>query len=182
MTKRKRRNPPKLLLSEIKLIHIGTFIEPIGLKGEIKIKTFTSNPESFTHCGPLMSEDGLITWDLRFVRTTKNNVIVRLPNINTHKEAELFRRKKIFANRTNFPKTKENEFYFTDLINCEIISVDKEVLGVVKSITNYGAGDLINMLQENGSELLIPMNKDNIVSIDLQKKKVVINPMKGIID
>ena len=55
-------------------------------------------------------------------------------------------------------------------------------LDSIKDIENFGAGDLIKIIMKNGNEILVPINKDNITSIDLSKKKIIISPMKGIID
>ena len=169
-------------MSESKFIHIGNFGEPVGLKGEIKITTFTSNIESFFNYGPLVSKDGLTKWDLKLVRVSKRKAIAKLKNFNTRESVEMLRGKKIYLESINFPEIKENEFYIKDLINCEVFLQDKRILGIVKSIENYGAGDLINVKKDNGNEFLVPMNKQNVVLINLLKKKIVINPMKGIID
>ena len=169
-------------MSKVKLIHIGTFSEPVGLKGEIKIITLITNPNSIVSYGPLMSNNSLITWDLKFIRVSNGKAVVKLKNMNTRESVESLRGKKIFVKRKNFPKVKKNEFYTMDLINCGVFSVDKKKIGIVKNIENYGAGDLINVKVNNCNEFLVPVNKDNIVSVDLLKKKIVINPIKGILD
>ena len=124
----------------------------------------------------------LTKWDLKLVRVSKRKAIAKLKNFNTRESVEMLRGKKIYLESINFPEIKENEFYIKDLINCEVFLQDKRILGIVKSIENYGAGDLINVKKDNGNEFLIPMNKQNVVLINLLKKKIVINPMKGIID
>ena len=106
---------------EEKLIHIGTFGEPVGLKGEIKILTHTSSVESFFLYKPKVSSDGLTKWNLSFVRQSKKQVIVKIKNLNTLESVKNLSAKKIYVNRKSFPKTKKNEYYYTDLIDFKIM-------------------------------------------------------------
>ena len=169
-------------MSKEKLIHIGTFGKPSGLKGEVKISIFTSNIKSFFNYKPLLVEDSFKELSFVFVRLSKGQAVVKIKNFKTYDSVKPLYGKKIFIERNNFPEIKKNEYYFTDLIDCEIVSLDKKNLGVVKSIENYGAGDLINVNAKNDKEFYMPINKENIVSIDLKKKIIVVNPMKGLID
>ena len=165
-----------------KLLHIGTFKKPVGLKGNIKITMYTSNLKRYLPYGPFMSEDSLTRWDLKLVRESKGKVIVKVKNMETCESVEPLNGKKIFVERRNLPKTKNNEFYAVDLIGCRVLSIDNKLLGLVQNIENFGAGDLINVESKSSNNFYIPMNEDNIVSVDLQKRIIVISPMKGIID
>ena len=164
------------------MLHIGTFEKPVGLKGNIKATMYTCNLKSYLRYGPLMSEDSLTRWDLKLVRESKGKVIVKVKNMETCESVKSLKGKKIFVERRNLPKIKKNEFYVVDLIDCRVVSVDEKLFGWVHSIENFGAGDLINVKSKNSSNFYIPMNEDNIVSVDLQKRIIIINPMNGIIN
>ena len=129
-----------------------------------------------------MSEDSLTSWNLKLVRESNGKVIVKVKNLETFERAESLKGKKIFVERRNLPKIKKNEFYVVDLIDCRVVSIDNKLFGLVQSIENFGAGDLINVESKSSNNFYIPMNEDNIVSVDLQKRIIVISPMKGIID
>ena len=107
-------------MSEEKLIHIGTFGKALGLKGEIRIISYTTNFNTFMRNGNLIHEDGSTKWDFEQVRISKGKLIARLKNINNRKDIECLRGQKIFVQRIKFPKTKKNEFYVVDLINCKV--------------------------------------------------------------
>ena len=170
------------LVDKRKLLHIGTFERPVGLKGDIKVATYTSNLKFYLRYGSLMSEDSLTSWDLKLVRESNGKVIVKVKNLETFERAESLKGKKIFVERRNLPKIKKNEFYVVDLIDCKVVSIDNKLFGLAQSIENFGAGDLINVESKSSNNFYIPMNEDNIVSVDLQKKIIIISPMKGIID
>ena len=70
-------------MTQEKLIHVGTFGKPSGLKGEIKIITFTSDIKSFFCYKPLLSKDGIEKWSLIFVRISKRQVVAKMKNMNT---------------------------------------------------------------------------------------------------
>ena len=92
-----------------------------------------------------------------------------------------FVEKKIFSQSSNFPKTNKDEYYSRDLIGCSIITVNSKKIGYVVSVNNFGASDLLET-KINNKTFYIPMNKDNLVSVDLDKKKIIVNLIKGIID
>ena len=162
-------------------IHIGTFGKPIGLKGEINIMMLTNSMHSFMKLGPFFAEDRYSIWNLQLLRMSKGNIIGKLKNHITRTSVEQLHRKKIFAHRKKFPKITKGEFYIIDLIGCKVQLNDNEVVGHIDRIDNFGAGDLMNVKSLRGKDFYIPMNKDNIVSINLKKHIVVINPIRGIL-
>ena len=168
-------------MSKTKLVHVGTFGSPIGLKGEIKVKMLTSNFEFFKMLKVYLNEDGSETWNFIKMRILNNKLIVHLQDCNNRDVAEKFRGKKIFSQFSNFPKTNKGEFYIRDLIGCSIITVNTKKIGYVVSVNNFGATDLLET-KINNKTFYIPMNKDNLVSVDIDKKKIIVNLIKGIID
>ena len=142
----------------------------------------TNSMYSFKQLQPFFAEDKYTTWDLQLLRISKGNMIGKIKNYITRTSVEQLYRKKIFAHRKKFPKTKKSEFYIIDLIDCEIQLKNNRIVGYINRIDNFGAGDLINVKPLKGSDFYIPMNKDNIISINLKKNIVVINPIKGILN
>ena len=162
-------------------IHIGTFGKPVGLKGEIKINMLTNSMHSFKQLQPFFAEDKYTTWDLQLLRISKGNMIGKIKNYITRTSVEQLYRKKIFVHRKKFPKTKTGEFYIFDLIDCKLQLKNKRFIGHINRIDNFGAGDLISVKPLKGKDFYVPMDEDNVISINLKKHIVVINPMKGIL-
>ena len=149
-----------------KFVHIGTFGKPVGLKGEINIIMFTSSMHSFRKLKPFFAEDLSTILNLQFLRMHKGNIIGKLKDHLTRTSVEELHRRKIFAHRKKLPKTKIGEFYLIDLIECKVKLKDGKVVGLINRIDNFGAGDLISVKPVNGKDFYIPMNKDNIISIN----------------
>ena len=93
-----------------------------------------------------------------------------------------FKGKHIFTFRENFLKTNNDEYYVLDLIGCEVINFKQESLGKVIDIKNFGAGDLIEIINNGKKTFYIPMNEDNLINVDIDKKKILVNPIKGLLD
>jgi 16S rRNA processing protein RimM len=95
-------------------------------------------------------------------------------------DAEELKNQKIFSFKENFPSVNPNEYLVSDLIGCDIIHKNGNSLGNVISVDNFGAGDLLETIYKN-KKIYIPLD-DNVLSVDLEKKIILVDPIKGIID
>ena len=168
-------------MNKSNLVHVGTFGSPIGLKGEIKVTILTSSFESFKMLKVYLNEDASEKWNFIKMRTQSKKLIVHPLDCNNRDDAEKFRGKKIFSQLSNFPKTNKGKYYARNLIGCSVIMINGDKIGNVVSVENFGASDLLEIKIKNKT-FYIPMNKENLVFVDLDKKKITVNPMKGIID
>jgi len=163
------------------LIHIGTFGKPLGLNGEVKIIMHTFNFDSFKSLSPYLTCDGKTFWNFNQLNIYGSMLVGILQNCNTRNCAEKLNGKKIFIDKNNLPKTKK-EYFYISLINCVVMTSNNKLLGNIINIDNFGAGDLINIKNSNGKSFYIPMNKDNIVKVDINRRLVIVNPIKGMLD
>ena len=164
------------------LIHVGFFGQPLGLKGEVKIiaNTFEFNTIK-SMSSYLINEKGSI-WNFQYLKIRKDKIIGKFQKCNSRNCVEKLSGKKIFIDKSNLPKTEKNQFYVFDLINCKVKTINNKLLGNIINIDNFGAGDLINIKKTNNKSFYIPMNEENIVKVDIKKKLVIVNPIKGILD
>ena len=128
-----------------------------------------------------VNEDGSTLWNFNNMSLLNHKLVVHPKNCNNRNDAEKFRGKKIFTPSSNFATTKKGEYFIRDLITCKIYMIDGTKIGNVVSVDNFGAGDLLETKIKNKT-IYIPMNKDNLVSVDLDKQKIIVNPIKGILD
>ena len=162
-------------------MHVGTFGAPVGLRGEIRINCLTKTIEVFKSLNEYFNFDQSIKWkfDKMLIR---NNKLLGQPNgYSNRNEVELLRSKKIYSYENNLFQKVLNSYDLNDFLNCKINLVSGEHIGDVIAIENFGAGDLIETNYKN-KNIYIPLNYENIVSVDLEKKTITINPMKGILD
>ena len=165
-----------------KLIHVGTFGQPYGLRGEIKLKILTSSLESFK----LLSKDFINNKNtsLKFnkIRKVGSNNVVSLPNYSDRNSVKKLVGTYIFCERKNFPQTTDSQYYVIDLIDCTVVNLNKKKLGKIVNIQNFGAGDLMEIQNNEKQKFYIPMNKDNLVNVNLTKKMIIVNPLQGLLD
>ena len=164
------------------IVHIGTFGQPRGLKGEIKIIMFVSSFESFKRLQLYLREDGETEWHFVKFRHVGNKLIAMLEDCQDRDSALALKGKKIYSSRKNFPKTKNNEYYAIDLIGCEVKNIANKNLGIVIDIHNFGASDLMEIENNFQKKFYIPIDNVNIVSVDIQEKKIIANPMLGLLE
>ena len=166
------------------LFHIGTFGKPVGLKGEIKITmhNFEFNKFESKSLSSYLVDEADVFWDFQYLKINKNKLTGKLIRCNSINCVENLKSKKIFIDVSHLPKNKKNQFYIFDLINCEVKTSKNILLGNIIDIDNFGAGDLIKIKKDNNKSFYIPMNEDNVVKVDLKKKIVIVNPIKGILN
>ncbi|MDC0226504.1 ribosome maturation factor RimM [Alphaproteobacteria bacterium] len=143
------------------LVHVGTFGKPQGLKGEIKINIFTSSFESFKLLKNFFIQDKKTTFTFKELKQVGKKIIGSIDECNNRDDAILFKGKKILALRTNFPRTKDDEYYVVDLIGCKVLNKQNHFVGTVEDIKNFGAGDLLDIHHDGKKNFYIPIDDAN---------------------
>jgi 16S rRNA processing protein RimM len=133
-----------------KLILVGQAAGAFGVRGEVKITAFTEDPANLLAYRTLLREDGALALTLLGGRTAKGAVLARAREIATREEAEALRGLRLFIERSRLPKPEEDEFYLVDLIGLAVRSPSGEPMGGVKSVQNFGAGDLLEIAPPGG--------------------------------
>tara|TARA_Y100001936_G_C15642150_1_gene442010 strand:+ start:80 stop:586 length:507 start_codon:yes stop_codon:yes gene_type:complete len=163
------------------LIHIGTFGKAQGLNGEIKINILTSSLESFKLIDQYFLEGDLFQFNFKTFRYSGKKIIASVSNFKNRNDATKLNNKKIFTLRKNFPENKKNEFYVADLLGCEVLNLNEKKLGQITNVKNFGAGDLLE-IKKNQKTFFIPMNNENLKEINIKKKIIIVDPIKGLLD
>ena len=155
---------------------IGAFGAPQGVRGEIRVKSYTRDPQAIGAYGPLTDATRARRFALEVVRPLKGDMLVaRIAGVSTRDAAEALRGVEIFARRDQLPNPSEDEFYYDDLVGLEAVTCAGDRLGRVASLMNYGAGDIIEIAPEPGGEaLLLPFTKAVVARVDLAGGRIVI--------
>ncbi len=131
-----------------KLLCIGAISGVHGIKGEVRITAFTQNPENLLSYGRLLDKNGNELFDISDYRITPKAIIVRLSGIDSRNKAEKLKGTELFIQRDALPETDEDEFYHSDLTGLDVRFRNGTHYGIVKSIQNFGAGDLVEILPD----------------------------------
>jgi 16S rRNA processing protein RimM len=158
-------------------ILVGRITGAHGLKGEVKIAAFTEEPEDVAAYGALANADGTRQFHISALRSVPGGaVIARLQGVSDRNDAEKLRGTDLFVARDALPPTKTaSEFYHSDLIGLDAISVDGVVVGEVIAVHNFGAGDLLEVrFSEERQSVLIPFESAYVPHVDIAGGRVTI--------
>jgi 16S rRNA processing protein RimM len=161
-----------------RLILMGVFGAPQGVRGEIRVKSLTGEPGAIGAYGPLTDKGGTRAFAFESLRPLKDGMLVaRLAGVSTREAAETLKNVELFVRRDQMPPPSENEFYYDDLVGLEAVDAAGSPLGRVVSLMNYGAGDVLEILPAQGGEtLLLPFTKRVAPRIDFDAGRIVIEP------
>ena len=162
-------------MKQDKYICIAAVAGAFGVKGEIKLKTFTDKPESIMSYGSLLSIDGEILLTPQSYKSLKGGLALMCKEIVTRDQAEALKSTKLYIKRNCLPKTEEDEFYLIDLIGMEVKTVDGKRMGSVVGTEDFGAGVLLEIKPKDSVSFYQPFTKDAVPKIDIHLKRIVIN-------
>ncbi|MCC7268537.1 MAG: 16S rRNA processing protein RimM [Caulobacteraceae bacterium] len=134
------------------LILVGQVGGAFGVRGEIRITAFTADPLALVGYSPLLKADGSVALTLTGARPDKKGVVARAREVATKEQADALRGLKLHVPRDRLPEPDEDEFYLTDLIGLEVRDASGAVLGKVRSVPNFGAGDLLEIAPAGGGQ------------------------------
>ena len=162
-------------MKQDKYICIAAVAGAFGVKGEIKLKTFTDKTESIMSYGSLLSIDGEILLTPQSYKSLKGGLALMCKEIVTRDQAEALKSTKLYVKRNCLPKTEEDEFYLIDLIGMEVKTVDGKRMGSVVGTEDFGAGVLLEIKPKDEVSFYQPFTKDAVPKIDIHLKRIVIN-------
>ncbi|HEY2070316.1 MAG TPA: ribosome maturation factor RimM [Rhizomicrobium sp.] len=152
---------------------LGVVMGAQGLKGEVKVKTFTQSPEGFGAYGQLHDKSGR-TLTVASIRAGKDGAVVRFAEIGERDGAEALKGAELFVSRDRFPPAESEEFYLADLIGLAAEDTEGRTIGIVRAIHNFGAGDVIEIVRADGDEVFLPFTREVAREIDVAEGRIVI--------
>jgi 16S rRNA processing protein RimM len=155
------------------LILVGRVAGAFGVKGDVRITTFTADPAALLDYKTLLREDGGRALTLASGRTAKGGLVARAAEVATREQAEGLRGLKLFIPRDVLPEPEEDEFYVADLVGLDVETPAGESLGKVRSVHDFGAGDLIEVAPPQGATWWLPFTKEAVPQIRLAERKVI---------
>ena len=150
---------------------------PHGTKGEVRVKAFGDDPMTLDQYGSLYAKDGR-KFKITRMRPSKTVLIVKFKGINFRDEAQALNGTELYIDRSMLPDDmEEDEFYVSDLVDCQVLDTDGNPIGSVLAVVNFGAGDLIEIQQSgSGQTLMLEFTQKNVPEIDLVEKRIVVDP------
>ncbi|QHO72918.1 16S rRNA processing protein RimM [Bradyrhizobium sp. CCBAU 051011] len=145
-----------------------------GVRGAVKLWTFTEDPLAVKQYGPLMTSDGARQFEVTHVREARDHLVATFKGIATREDAERLNGIELYVARDKLPETDEDEYYHADLIGLAAVNAANDSLGRVVAIHNFGAGDIIEIAPPRGATMLLPFTNAVVPTVDLAGGRVVI--------
>lgn len=158
--------PPQVCVARIGAAH--------GVRGAVKLWTFTEDPLAVKHYGPLFTKDGARQFEVAHVREAKDHLVATFKGVSTREEAERLNGVELYVTRERLPEPDDDEYYHADLIGLAAVTTADRPLGLVVGIHNFGAGDIIEIAPPQGPTMLLPFTNAVVPTVDLAGGRVVI--------
>ncbi len=154
-----------------------------GLKGEVRLWSFTQDPAAVAEYGPLETADAARTLEIAALRPSKDHFIAKFEGVDDRNAAETLRNVELYIARERLPATRSDEYYHSDLIGLAAVTAQGGELGEIVAVLNFGAGDILEIrLTASGETVMLPFTDAVAPEIDLANRTIVIVPPEGALD
>jgi len=146
-----------------------------GVRGEVRLRSFTSDPPAIAAYGPLETDDGRV-YAIEALKPAGDHFVARLSGVANRDAARALANAKLYVPRERLPPPEApHEFYHADLIGLAVLDPEGKQIGTIVGIHNFGAGDLIEIRRtEGGSTEMLPFNELTVPVVDVAAGRVVV--------
>ncbi len=161
---------------------LGAIVGVHGIRGEVKVKSFSEDEKNLTHYGLLSNDKGDKSFDIKIVGHSKELLRCKIKGVEDRTTAETLIGTGLYVKRDLLPPLKDEEFYHTDLIGLEAKNSSGEVLGRVNALYNFGAGDILEIKMADGSLEMVPFTKSFVPVINIKDGYIIVEMMHFVED
>jgi 16S rRNA processing protein RimM len=160
---------------------LGVIVGAKGLRGEVRVKSFTERPADVAAYGPLSTDDGR-AFALTVSGKAQGVVIARIKGVADRTAAEQLKGVKLYVDRAVLPAADDGTYYHADLVGLAAVLASGETLGTISAVYNFGGGDMVEVKLADGRTELVPFSDAAIAGVDLAGGKVTINALPGLFE
>jgi 16S rRNA processing protein RimM len=155
---------------------VGVIAGAHGVRGLVKIKSFTDDPANLTAYGPLTDESGARRYQVAVTGRAKGVLLARIEGVGDRDAARALRGARLYVARAALPESEDEEYYHADLIGLAVEDRAGAPLGRVAAVQNFGAGDILEIERPDQGTLLVPFTKAAVPLVDPAGGRVVVEP------
>ena len=154
-----------------------------GLKGEVRLRSYTQDPAAIASYGPLEDESGMRAIEIESVRVTPKALVARIKGVRTREAAEALTGTKLYLPRALLPAREEGEWYHSELIGLAVVDGEGEPIGTVVAVHNFGASDILEVQPASGgATVLVPFTEETVPEVDIAQGCLVLVPPEGLFE
>jgi 16S rRNA processing protein RimM len=163
------------------LICVGSIAGAFGVRGEVRLKSFTADPTAIADYAPLTTLDGSRDFDVVLTGAVKNGLTARMSGVVTKEDADMLRGTELYVPRDRLPSLPDDEFYHADLVGLLVFDTGGTLLGTVRAVQNHGATDLLEIMGAGlKTTVLLPFTRQAVPTVDLASGRIVADPPLGL--
>lgn len=165
------------------MVCVGVITAAHGVRGGVRIKSFTEAPFGIAAYGPVSDAEGQ-RFELAVTGESKGLVLAQIAGIADRESAEALKGRQLFVPRGTLPQPDEDEFYHADLVGlrAERAGDDPpEAIGTVVAVHDFGAGAILEVAQPDGPPVLVPFTNDAVPTVDIAGGRVIVAPLPGLL-
>ncbi|SDG06586.1 16S rRNA processing protein RimM [Limimonas halophila] len=156
---------------------LGVVVGAHGVRGSVRIKPFTGEPEAVGAYGPVTDESGRHRYELTVHGTHKGTVLAGIAGVRDRDAALALKGTRLYVDRAKLPEPAEDDtFYHADLIGLPVEDTAGRSLGTVAAVHDHGAGDILEIAGPDGAARLLPFTRDVVPTVDIAGGRIVADP------
>ena len=166
------------------MIAVGRITRSIGLKGELNVSLLTDTPQRFEKLKTVwigIDESLAVKHTVTAVRVTRSAAVVKLKGVDSRTAGDSLRSQLVFIAAKDVVMPNKGSYFIHDIVGMSVETESGEPVGTVQEVMQLPAND-VWVVVEGEKEFLIPAIKDVIRSVDVQRRKVVIRPLEGLLE
>lgn len=163
------------------LVRVGVIVGVRGVRGEVRVKSYTEAAADIAAYGELYDVTGTRSWSIDVIGEAKGLIIARLTGVADRNAAEALKGTALHVPRTALPAAAEDEYYATDLVGLTAELANGGTLGTVIAVQDFGGGVLLEVKPRQGDSVLVPFTDAVVPEVDLDGGRVVVDPPAGLL-
>lgn len=156
-------------------ICVGVIAGAHGVRGGVKVKSYTEIPEDVAAFGPVTDDAGN-RLKITVTGQAKGTVLTRIEGVKDRDRAQEMRGTKLYVNRDLLPKlTEDDEYYYSDLVGLKVENAQGVALGIVKGVFDFGAGDILEFVSDSGQSEMVSFTESSVPVVDIEGQRIVVD-------
>ncbi len=162
-------------------ILVGKIVNTHGIKGDLKVYPYTDNIKRFSKLKRIYIGEEELAVQIESVKYHKEMALIKLKEFNNINDVLFLKNKLVYIDGVDKVKLLKDNYFIDDLIGCEVFDLEGNSIGHIKDVLQNSSND-IYIIEDKNKEYLIPAVKEFIKDININKKKIVIDPIEGMIE
>jgi 16S rRNA processing protein RimM len=157
-------------------VRIGVIVGAHGVRGAVRIKSFTEIAADIGYYSPVEDQAGRTKYRIKVTGEVKGLVVANLEGIADRDAAEAMKGTELWVPRDRLPRLEEDEFLYSDLIGLAVWDPDGNLLGRVRAVQDFGAGDVLDVALSPKGSLMVPFTKADVPEVNMAERRLVVVP------